>query len=427
MTSPIADSTSRNSSSAVVPNRGWVVTFAGMGINLALGVLYSWSVVSKEIPELWGWSEAAKSLPYSVACLVFSLIMVPAGRMQDRIGPRKVATIGGILVGAGMILASRTTTPIGYILGFGILAGAGIGFGYASATPPAVKWFPAARTGLIAGIVVAGFGLASVYAAPLATVLIRDHGVPATMLVLGVGFLVAVAGLAQVLQAPPGGYVPAEAGPVRGSSHVSPPQADFTPGDVLKTGRFYLLWFMYACGAGAGLMIISKLAKMVEVQAGVKLGFVLVAVLAVGNGAGRIVAGSLSDRIGRKAALLSCLLFQAALILLLSLAAPGGLLGSTSVLALLSALIGANYGANLALFPAITKDLYGLRHFGVNYGLVFTAWGLGGFMLSLLAGRVYDQTQTFTFAYYCSAGLLIAAALVASLAGFWKQPAGAQD
>jgi OFA family oxalate/formate antiporter-like MFS transporter len=85
------------------------------------------------------------------------------------------------------------------------------------------------------------------------------------------------------------------------------------------------------------------------------------------------------------------------------------------VLVVLSALIGANYGANLALFPSVTKDFYGLKNFGVNYGLVFTSWGLGGFMLSFLAGKVYDQTHAFTFAYYCSAGLLIAAAAVTFL------------
>ena len=82
---------------------------------------------------------------------------------------------------------------------------------------------------------------------------------------------------------------------------------------------------------------------------------------------------------------------------------------------LIATLIGFNYGANLSLFPSFAKDLWGLKNFGVNYGLVFTAWGLGGFMLSLLAGKVYDATKTFTFAYYCSAGLLVAAAAVTFL------------
>ncbi|MBP8911131.1 MAG: OFA family MFS transporter [Phycisphaerae bacterium] len=392
--------------------RGWIVTFAGTGINLALGVLYSWSVVSKEIPAEWGWTEAGKSLPYSMACLVFALIMVPAGRMQDRMGPRLVATIGGILVGIGMIVASRTTSTLGYAIGFGLLAGAGIGFGYASATPPAVKWFSAARTGLIAGIVVSGFGLASVYVAPLAKALIKSYGVPTTMLALGIGFLVVVVALSQLLRIPPKGYVPAGAKPA--STGVIRKE-DFTPSEVLRTWQFYVLWFMYACGAGAGLMIISKLATMVQVQAGVTLGFILVAVLAIGNGAGRIVAGMVSDKIGRKATLFCCFVLQAVLILLLSQAKTGTVLGGTVVLAILSALIGANYGANLSLFPSVTKDFYGLKNFGMNYGLVFTAWGLGGFMLSLLAGKVYDATKTFAFAYYCSAGLLIAAAVVTFL------------
>ncbi len=397
--------------SAPVKNLGWTVTFAGTGINLALGILYTWSVISKGVPDAWGWSETDKSLPYAIACLVFCLIMVPAGRMQDKMGPRLVATIGGILVGLGMIIASRTTSPMGYILGFGVLAGAGIGFGYASATPPAVKWFPAAMTGTIAGLVVSGFGLASVYAAPLSKWAIGKYGLPATVLGFGVGFLIIVVALAQLLTPPPKGYVPAGTPPA--STGTGPAKkVDFTPGEMLKTWQFYVLWFMYACGAGAGLMIIGKLAKIALDQAGLSLGFVLVAVLAVGNGAGRIVAGTVSDKIGRKATLFICFVVQTVAILLVSVTKQGNYLANPVVLALLSALIGANYGANLALFPSITKDFYGLKNFGVNYGLVFTAWGLGGFMLALLSGKVYDQTHAFTFAYYCSAGLLVAAALV---------------
>lgn len=404
---------------ASAPNRGWAVTFTGMGINLALGVLYSWSVVSKKIPEAWNWSEADKAWPYAVACLVFSLVMVPAGRMQDRIGPRFVAAVGGVMVGLGMILASLSTSPLGYVLGFGLLAGAGIGFGYASATPAAVKWFPPARTGMIAGIVVAGFGLASVYVAPLAEYLINGYGVPVTMLSLGIGFLVVVVGLSRFLTPPPKGYVAAGTPPVAPGETAD--GADFTPGEVLRSWQFYALWFMYVCGAGAGLMIISKLAKMVDVQAGLKLGFLLVAVLALGNGAGRVIAGTLSDRIGRPRMLFLCFVTQALLVMLLSQARTGSVLGTMAALVVLSALIGANYGANLALFPSITKDYYGLKNFGVNYGLVFTAWGMGGFMLSLLAGWVCDGKiveawkGSFDFAYYCSAGLLMAAAAVTFL------------
>ncbi len=397
-----------------VKNHGVRVTAAAVGINLALGILYTWSVISKDIPKDWDWKETEKSWPYAVACLVFSLMMVPAGRLQDRIGPRIVATIGGVLVGAGMILASFTTSFLGYILGFGILAGAGIGFGYASATPPAVKWFSAKRTGLIAGIVVSGFGLASVYAAPLTKWLIAVIGLPNTMLTLGIAFTIVVVGLSQLLVTPPPGYVPAGSVP-KVDPGPNAKKADFSPWEILGTVQFYLLWFMYACGAGAGLMVISKLSAIAKQQVGLDLGFLLVAALAVGNGAGRILAGVLSDKLGRKTTMFGCFVIQAVLVIILSMAQADTFFANGLVMALLSALIGANYGANLSLFPSITKDYYGLKNFGVNYGLVFTAWGVGGCMLSLGAGKLYDIHHTFAYAYYGASTLLVLAAIVTFL------------
>lgn len=395
---------------AKVENHGWRVAFSGMGINLALGILYTWSVISKGIPEEWGWTQSDKSMPYAIACLIFSLVMVPAGRMQDKLSPRLVATIGGILVGAGMVIASFTTSPLGYILGFGVLAGAGIGFGYASATPPAVKWFAAAKTGMIAGIVVSGFGLASVYAAPLTTWLIASFGFKTAVLLLGIAFLIVVVTLAQILKPPPKGYIPPGSEPAK-KAGIGDRKEEFLPREMLTTVQFYILWFMYACGAGAGLMIISKLAAIAKLQVNIELGFVLVAVLAVGNGGGRIVAGMLSDKIGRKATMFICFVAQAVLIFLISRATSDNALGTIPAMAIISALIGANYGANLSLFPSITKDFYGLKNFGMNYGLVFTAWGVGGFLLALLAGKMYDKHQTFAIAYYGASVLLVLAAI----------------
>jgi MFS transporter, OFA family, oxalate/formate antiporter len=398
-------------------NHGWRVTLAGMGINLALGILYTWSVISKGIPSEWGWTEADKSLPYAVACMVFCLVMVPAGRMQDKLGPRGVATLGGLLVGFGMIAASFTTSPIGYVIAFGVFAGAGIGFGYASATPPAVKWFPPAKTGMIAGIVVSGFGLASVYAAPLAKWLISTYGLQKTTMILGILFTVVVVGLAQFLK-PPRTVLKFDTGSgdaggaKNGTNGQLQKKENFTSGEMLKTWQFYVLWFTFACGAGAGLMVIGKLAIIAKVQANIELGFILVAILAIGNGGGRVLAGILSDKLGRRVTLFGCFVLQAVMVILLSQAKGSNVLASVPVLALISALIGANYGANLSLFPSITKDFYGLKNFGMNYGLVFTSWGVGGFMLALLAGKVYVQTQSFNFAYFCSSALLIAAAVI---------------
>ncbi|NMD34943.1 MAG: OFA family MFS transporter, partial [Planctomycetes bacterium] len=451
-----------------VKNRGWSVTFAGTGINLALGVLYSWSVIKKAIPAEWGWTDSEKALPYSVACLVFAFVMVPAGRMQDKIGPRWVATAGGILTGLGCIVASFATSVLWYVIGFGVLAGAGIGLGYASATPPAVKWFPARMTGLIAGLVVAGFGLASVYISPLANYLAgndytgkpraelaqlmdaektaagelkaaRDTtpGAPAlaaaqakqaetaaallaakegsisrTMLILGIGFLILVTLLAQILRAPPQGYKPEQAVAAPGAAPAAAAAINVPPSAMLKTPLFYLLWIMYTFSAGAGLMIIASLATIAK-DGGIAAGFVLVALLAIGNASGRIIAGMLSDRIGRLWTMFLIFVFQAVLMLVLRAG-----LSDFSAFVVVSMLMGFNYGACLSVFPSATKDYFGLKNFGVNYGFVFTAWGVGGYLFSQVAGWLYDKAfdPATNMGSYANAYLVAAAALFAAAA-----------
>ncbi len=387
------------------------MVFSGVSINLALGILYSWSIISSGVPAAWGWSETEKSLPYSVSCLVFCLMMVPAGRLQDRAGPSITAAMGGILVGAGMILSSLFDSPVAYVLGFGFLTGSGIAFGYGSTVPPAVKWFPRSKTGMISGVVVSGSGLASVYAAPLSEFLISRTGISWTMRILGIGIVAVVTVFSAFLKSPPRGFD--DPGP--GELPACGKPGECSAFDMLRDWRFYLLWAMYACGAGAGLMVISKLKLIAGAQAGLSLGFILVAVLAIGNGGGRILAGLVSDRIGRRAAFIACFLFQAVLILLLSTARSGTYLAAAVPLSILCMLIGANYGANLSLFPSISKDYFGLKNFGVNYGLLFTSWGLGGFMLSLVAGKAYDMSGSFDVAYYMSCVLLVLAAAGAFL------------
>ena len=389
--------------------RGWIVTFAGLGINLALGVLYAWSVIAKSLTADWGWSAGQASLPYAVACGVFAVSMVVAGRAQDRFGPRVVATLGGAFTGLGMIAASfgSADSALPIVLGFGVMAGVGIGFGYAAATPAAVKWFPAARKGLITGLVVSGFGLASVYIAPLTQWLLGAYGIAQTFRILGVGFLATTVVLAQFLSNPPAGYVPA---PVRVREHHTGAQAlhashDYDWREMVRTPQFALLWLMYAFAAFAGLMIIGHMAKIAAVQMpGLTLGFVLVAVLAIGNASGRVVAGIVSDRIGGTRTMLVVFVLQAALMGLLAIS------GTPVMLVPVAALVGFAYGANLALFPSTTQGFFGTKNYGVNYGLVFTAWGAGGVFGSMTAGSIVDSTGSYAIAYAVAAGLCLAAA-----------------
>lgn len=396
-----------------IKNKGWGVTFSGTGINLALGILYTWSIFKGAIKEsieaggagAFNWDLAALNDPYAICCIIFAFATVLAGKCQDKFGPRLTAFIGGILVGFGFILISQTTSYVMWILGFGLLAGTGIGFGYAAATPPALKWFPPYKTGLIAGLVVSGFGLASVYIAPLSQYLLGMWGIQKAMLFFGIAFLIVVCGLALNLVNPPAGYVPAGSQKTSEDRTAVTSKADAKPLDMLKTRDFYTIWFIYFIGAGVGLMVIGSVAGMAKKSLG-ELAFLVVAILAIGNAAGRIVAGVISDKIGRRATLVIMLSFQA-ILMLVAIPLVGAEYASPILLVLLATFIGFNYGTNLSLFPSVTKDNWGLKNFGTNYGIVFTAWGVGGFIMGRLSQMLIAQSGAYTSSFLTAAALLI--------------------
>ncbi|MFZ0827554.1 MAG: OFA family MFS transporter [Verrucomicrobiia bacterium] len=394
-------------SKAPSTSRGWVVTFSGTGINLALGILYTWSMFKGAIEKEFGWQGSQLNDPYALCCLVFAFTMILAGRCQDKFGPRLTASIGGLLVGAGFVLCSTTNGYGVWLLGFGLLVGLGLGFGYSSATPPALKWFPPAKTGLIAGLVVAGFGLAPVYLSPVSQYLLGHYQVKATMLMLGIVFTVIVCGLAQLLRNPPLGYV---AGTPPANADAAPERAaaSSTPGEILQTPGFYLLWVIYFIGAGAGLMVIGSVSGMAKKSMG-EAAYLAVAVMAIGNACGRIGAGLLSDKIGRRWTLRLVLLFQAVL-MFVAIPVTGSKDLAPVVIVLVASLIGFNYGANLSLFPAFAKDLWGLKTFGMNYGVLFTAWGMGGLVLPRLQQMLTAKSGSYQSSFITAAVLLIVGA-----------------
>ena len=383
-------------------NHGWRVALSGLGINLALGVLYTWSMFKGAIEKDFGWKGSQLNDPYALCCLVFAFAMILGGRCQDKFGPRLTASICGLLVAAGFAVISTTSNYIVWVLGFGVLAGTGIGFAYSSATPPALKWFPPSKTGLIAGLVVAGFGLAPVYLAPASDLLLRNFGLLKSMMIFGIAFAVIVFGLAQLLMNPPAGYAAAAATATPGAQHTA--ALELSPREILRTPSFWLLWVLYFIGAGAGLMVISSISGMAKKTMG-ESAFIAVAVMAVGNAAGRIVSGLLSDRIGRRWTLMLVLLIQAAL-MFLAIPVTSSAHGDKFIIVLLATFIGFNYGANLSLFPSLTKDFWGLKNFGMNYGCLFTAWGVGGFALSRLQQMLKASSGSFTSSFL-TAGMLL--------------------
>jgi MFS family permease len=238
------------------------------------------------------------------------------------------------------------------------------------------------------------------------------------MLILGVAFTVIVIGLSQLLKNPPPGFMDAAS---KAAGNPSATAVDCTPSDMIRLRSFWLLWIMYFIGAGAGLMVIGSISGMAKESMG-ELAFIAVAVMAIGNAGGRIVAGSLSDKIGRRWTLCLVLSIQA---LLMFIAIPvTGSSGSRGILIVaLAALIGANYGANLSLFPSIAKDLWGLKNFGINYGVLFTAWGVGGLVLPRLQQMFYEAKidasgeGSFASSFVLAGSLLLLGAALSILLG----------
>jgi OFA family oxalate/formate antiporter-like MFS transporter len=385
----------------------WLPVIGGILINLALGSLYAWSVFVLPLEREFGWKRAETSWVYTIAIVFFALSFIAAGRLQDRKGPRVCAAIGGILVSAGFFLSSWTSSLLGLYLTFGVIVGFGNGFGYATPIPVASKWFPDKR-GLVVGLMVGGYGAGSAILGPLATRLIAGMGWRPTFQILGATFLVMTTIGTALVKNPPPEYRPANWVPAPGVAS----RADFAAGEMLATPTFWALWFAYALGTTAGQMTISQLVPFAR-SAGFTATAATLAITvgAFGNAGGRILSGWLSDSLGRLRTL-------GTMILLSALAMPALFIWREQVVAFyaLVAIVYYCYGTQLSVFASTTADFYGTRNLGLNYGLMFTAWGAAGIVGPGIAARVYDQFGAYRYAFFIASGLAVVALASLSMA-----------
>lgn len=396
----------------------WFVVLGALIIQVSLGAVYIWSVFQTPLlTHFPTWKETQVTLPAQIILACFALAVILAGRIQDKIGPRPVAIAGGLMLGSGLILARFTAgfapgpALVWLIITYSVIGGLGIGAAYVCPIATCVKWFPDKR-GLITGLAVAGFGAGAFFFAPLAKALITGGpyqlfgkslfslpqvGLFNTFMDLGIIFLITITLGALLLKNPEPGYCPAGWNPPAQTAAASKLKVDFSPADMFRTWQFWLLWGIYLTGCAAGLMIIMKASPIWQSFALSNLtsgldsatfnriasaGALAVSILAIFNSLGRIVWGKVSDAAGRKNTLIAMFLLCGLTMLAFNTLKP------YSLFLIGISLVGLCFGGFLAVFPAVTADYFGTRHYGANYGWMFSAYGVGGLLGPYLAAAL---------------------------------------
>lgn len=398
----------------------WLVVVGAVLIQLCLGAIYAWSVFTKPLVEA-GWSKAQTQGIFAAGLATFAIVMVLAGRLLPKLGPRMVAMAGGVVLGLGYILGGLIgkTDFLGLFILIGIVGGAGIGLAYVVPIAVGMRWFPD-KKGLITGLAVAGFGFGALLWVKLAGTwgkLIESQGLSMTFVIYGIVFLVAVVIGGIWMKFPPEGWKPEGYTPPEPAAGKATGTVNFKSGEMLKTPQYYMILLTFVFGASAGLMSIGlmKLFPMQAMQAnGISeavangiAGTAMAVFYSLANGLGRIAWGAMSDKLGRKLSIALMMGTQGIIVILFQWMA-----GTPALLYVGAALIGFNFGGNFALFPTITADTFGTKFVGQNYGWVFLAYGIGGIFGPMLGGKLGDMGN-FPLAFtICGILCLVAAGII---------------
>ena len=387
----------------------WMFVLVGLLMNICLGAVYAFSVFRKPLEGLWGISATQAGLPFMVFLAMFALFMALAGGLVSAWGPRKTSLLGAILVGAGWILAGLAPDILWLTIFYGVIGGSGVGILYGCPIAVAAKWFPD-KKGLAVGLTLAGFGLSALLMAPLMTktIAMETVGISKTFMYFGAAFLAVLLALSFALRNPKADWKPAG---WKGAAAKGAAVVELDRGQMLRTPTFYALWGSYIVGCLAGLMAIGiaapvgrEVAKLTPEAAAVA-----VSMFAVFNGIGRPLYGWLTDKISpRGTALLSFTLILAASALLYFAGE-----GNTAVYFVAFSILWLNLGGWLAIAPTATATFFGAKHYAKNYGIVFTAYGIGAILGSLLSGMIHDAAGSYLPVFVPVMGLAVVGFVVA--------------
>ncbi len=399
-------------SSENLESKRWWIAVAAVVMQLCLGTVYAWSVFKKPLMATHGWGETETQITFMICIGVIGLAAAFGGTLVDKRGPRFVATLGGLLFGAGTIiagLADRLSSIWLLYLGFGLIGGLGNGFGYVTPIATLIRWFPDKR-GLVTGLAVMGFGAGAFFMGKIAPGMVISMGVANTFYVWGIIFLIAVTASAQLYRNPPKGWLPAgfSTSPSGGVSTAD----SFAFERAVRTPQWWMLWGMLFLNVSAGIGLISQLSPLAQdvirnANPGIApevlavTGGTILAVASIFNGLGRLFWAWTSDAIGRRNVFLIMFVTQTILYILLPK------IGSQFVFTVIACYLLACYGGGFATMPAFAADSFGPTYIGKVYGFMLTAWGAAGIAGPLVFARMKG------IALYVAAGLLLAGFILA--------------
>lgn len=393
----------------------WLLVSVGFLINVCLGSIYAFSIFRKPLETLWGITSSQSGYPFMVFLAVFAVAMPLAGNLIAQWGPKKTAMLGGMLVAIGWIAASFSPDIFTLTILYGVIGGAGVGIVYGCPIAVIAKWFPQ-KSGLAIGLTIMGFGVSALVTAPLMKAMIDnpDIGIMNTFLYSGIAFGVIIMLLAQLLSFPPDKWISAGSEAIS-SAHATAtfPTLNLSRQAMLKTPSFYALWATYTIGCLAGLMAIgiaspvgTEVAKLDATMAALA-----VSLFAVFNGLGRPILGAITDRLGPKhSAMLSFILIFAASLMMSFFGQENAMLYLVAFCILWMCL-----GGWLALAPTATGIFFGKQYYAQNYGIVYTAYGAGAILGTLISGNIKDITGSYLDAFPIVAGLALLGMIIAAI------------
>lgn len=397
--------------SASLDKKRWWVLIASSFINLCIGSMYAWSVfaapLAAKLSALLGTTLTAADLAivFTVTNSIGPITMISGGYITDKLGgPRAVILIGGSMFGVGMLLTGFATTLTQVIITYGLLVGLGLGMAYGCTINNTVKFFPDKR-GLVGGIATATYGLSSVLIPPVANALNNSVGVSMSFVILGIAFLVIIVTCSMFIIKCPADYVPEGFVPKVAAVPGKVQTADKNWKQMLADPVFYIMIIMLTCGAFSGLMITSQASPMAQRMAGMTVGMAAtaVSVLALFNAAGRIVAGTLSDRFGRVTVLRGAFVLEILGLAMLLMTGEG----DTFMFMAAVSVIGICFGALMGVYPGFTADQFGVRNNSVNYGIMFIGFAVAGYFGPSTCGRILGSTGSYGTAFIVSAVLAV--------------------